>query len=1056
MKTNPTKNNKLRLPGQFFRLLILACLPLIPTFGQVVKLDMPQIFPVSPEAAVLDKFHSYPVDYCTGVPQISIPLYEIVAGDITLPVTLSYHASGLKPHDGSGLAGTNWSLSLEPTVSREIRGTDDTGNYGWLREGSYHRGTPPGASRMDRINFMDEVVRGIRDSQPDRFTYSLPHAGGSGYMLYQGSPMVTCPRTNDVVNWDRSDKMTITDDKGYYYEFDGVVEKVFYTQSINRWHCTSIRSPHRTTPSVTFEYDILPHQSTGTNKGCMGLGEVIINKNAAEDGYNLTEHFPLQEHNYALVPDYNSGPEAYYYDYKAELSPVYSEGLYIDNSGSILPNDVEVPRLTDIRFLGNTMKISYHSVGGPDYWNDAYDTIEVTDEHGKPVRSIRFHLSTYNPHTSLTKLDSVSISAPGVETKTYKFHYNGGLNVPSIDTRVVDHWGFCNGPENRHAVNTVPSFCKILAYSKDGQQIRLLLDYKGANREANATWTSLGMLIQITDPQGLETHFEYEGNNAAFAMGYPGPEEEGAMYLRPVGGLRVKHIRTYDPEEQKTVHKRYSYGLEGSIGWGVIWGGGAIPHIITERDYQTSVLVPFSPTNLQPMTVIHNNPVGEITFHNGSPVLYSNVRESIEGGGSTLVTEYVYHVPFHEYNNVLEWDQYDPELNYAQKEKQVNDYLLKHSYSELKGLVCPLPNNPGKHADEYTGMSDDQWLAGKLKRVDRYKDNGFFLSTTEYEYEHAGTGGVVSIDIPVRRISVSSDVCLDNPGAYSWDNVFNTGSFYPAQDGGPAQSTFYLDPGSYTFLTRESTVETREQVPHDQPPYEFESYKETKTFEYEFSHLPGVSLEPRRITTVRSDEGLSVDEYDYLDGQFPGILSMHRHTEGDSWKEDRILFREGTSLPGRVVSATDRETEFRDEVVYTAYDLYNNVAEVHSKDGTPITYLWGYRGRFPVAMIENATRSEVLAAMGVDAGEADGWAGDMVPAPAMLQALQLLRASLPEANVYTCEYEPLQGVVAVTDPNGITTRHEYDGFNRLTRSYYLDPAADKVLLQQYLYHLGEK
>ena len=193
MKTNPTKNNKLRLPGQFFRLLVLACLPLVPTFGQVVKLDMPQIFPVSPEAAVLDKFHSYPVDHCTGVPDIRIPLYEIVAGDITIPVTLSYHASGLKPHDGSGLAGTNWSLSLEPTVSREIRGTDDTGNYGWLREGSYHRGTPPGASRMDRINFMDEVVRGIRDSQPDRFTYSLPHAGGSGYMLYQGSPMVTCP-----------------------------------------------------------------------------------------------------------------------------------------------------------------------------------------------------------------------------------------------------------------------------------------------------------------------------------------------------------------------------------------------------------------------------------------------------------------------------------------------------------------------------------------------------------------------------------------------------------------------------------------------------------------------------------------------------------------------------------------------------------------------------------------------------------------------------------------------------------------------------------------------
>ena len=87
----------------------------------------------------------------------------------------------------------------------------------------------------------------------------------------------------------------------------------------------------------------------------------------------------------------------------------------------------------------------------------------------------------------------------------------------------------------------------------------------------------------------------------------------------------------------------------------------------------------------------------------------------------------------------------------------------------------PSSQQPGK---EYINLSDDQWPAGKLKRVDRYKDNGFFLSTTEYEYEHVSTGGVVSIDIPVRRISVSREVCENNPGDYSWDNVFNTGRFY--------------------------------------------------------------------------------------------------------------------------------------------------------------------------------------------------------------------------------------------------------------------------------------
>lgn len=115
-------------------------------------------------------------------------------------------------------------------------------------------------------------------------------------------------------------------------------------------------------------------------------------------------------------------------------------------------------------------------------------------------------------------------------------------------------------------------------------------------------------------------------------------------------------------------------------------------------------------------------------------------------------------------------------------------------------------------------------------------------------------------------------------------------------------------------------------------------------------------------------------------------------------------------------------------------------------------------------MIENATYSQVIAAMTVYnpnvADSFDNRMNALVPAQEMKLAISSLRTSLPEANVYTCEYEPLQGVVAITDPNGITTRHEYDGFNRLTRSYYLDPGSNsnsnKVLLQQYLYHLGEK
>jgi hypothetical protein len=50
----------------------------------------------SPNAASLGKYGDYPVSYNTGLPQISIPFYTVKEGPLSLPISISYHASGLK------------------------------------------------------------------------------------------------------------------------------------------------------------------------------------------------------------------------------------------------------------------------------------------------------------------------------------------------------------------------------------------------------------------------------------------------------------------------------------------------------------------------------------------------------------------------------------------------------------------------------------------------------------------------------------------------------------------------------------------------------------------------------------------------------------------------------------------------------------------------------------------------------------------------------------------------------------------------------------------------
>ena len=99
--------------------IIAALLMLVslPSRGQLPELERPEVLPASPEASKLAAYISYPVSLANGLVQTSIPLYEIVDGDIRIPITLSYHASGLKANmrSGSGRPG------LAETLSYNVR-----------------------------------------------------------------------------------------------------------------------------------------------------------------------------------------------------------------------------------------------------------------------------------------------------------------------------------------------------------------------------------------------------------------------------------------------------------------------------------------------------------------------------------------------------------------------------------------------------------------------------------------------------------------------------------------------------------------------------------------------------------------------------------------------------------------------------------------------------------------------------------------------------------------------------------------------------------------------
>jgi hypothetical protein len=115
MKYN-TNNNIMKK----FLLLLIACISIL---GYAQAPDLPQVF--SPNAAELGKYGKIPVSYFNGLPNISIPLTELKAKGYTLPIYLTYHASGNKPDQHPGWVGLGWTLHAGGCINRIVNGKKD-------------------------------------------------------------------------------------------------------------------------------------------------------------------------------------------------------------------------------------------------------------------------------------------------------------------------------------------------------------------------------------------------------------------------------------------------------------------------------------------------------------------------------------------------------------------------------------------------------------------------------------------------------------------------------------------------------------------------------------------------------------------------------------------------------------------------------------------------------------------------------------------------------------------------------------------------------------------
>ncbi|AWH86375.1 hypothetical protein HYN59_15220 [Flavobacterium album] len=145
---------------------------------------------------------------------------------------------------------------------------------------------------------------------------------------------------------------------------------------------------------------------------------------------------------------------------------------------------------------------------------------------------------------------------------------------------------------------------------------------------------------------------------------------------------------------------------------------------------------------------------------------------------------------------------------------------------------------------------------------------------------------------------------------------------------------------------------------------------------------------------------------------------------------DKVYTRKGTEYNGADANPYD---------IYSSFDKYDsrgNIWQYTLRDGTPVNLIWGYKQQYPIAKIENCNCSsipdEIISNLDLlSRYDNDNCFTGNCNEQELRDALNALRAALPEAMVTTYTYDPMIGMTSITDPKGYTTYYEYDAFGRL-------------------------
>jgi hypothetical protein len=609
---------------------------------------------------------------------------------------------------------------------------------------------------------------------------------------------------------------------------------------------------------------------------------------------------------------------------------------------------------SEIKYNGGKVVFVKSTANRQDFSSKKLDTIKVYNYNYSSstynlLKKIVFHTSYFS--STRLRLDSLSLmDKNGITVERYRFNYNTSVNLPAVNTKGQDYWGYFNGRTTSNN-SLVPE--TVIQYDNGNGGTSDVTISAGNSRQCDSSYMQANMLTRIYYPTGGYTDFEYQTNRYK--------DDQGQTKL--AGGLRIKSIKSYESAGSTPVTRTYSYGA----GRANFLLNNYFFVITQNHRFFSNCGYLNEPTTVATMRerVYNSFPSIDLVPFDGSIVVYPRVTEYTgDNTTNTGVTVYRYQDHTDGLNSTMGVViSRSPIIDsYADQRGQL---IEKADYKNVNGTYFPVLRETYQYNTSAFADTSFSWVGfccDKKTITDTEIDQDVYMGTT------GNSNDCDSYAYTFYRVR-SDDNYLTSKTVKTYDQSDTT-----------------------KFITQTITYSYGNPI-HQQVSSTSTTDSKGQTKNVYFQYPSDYSATGGFLKSMkdRNMQAATIEQYTKISSNtVAGQLNAYKSGSLSAIIPDYVKVLElsapVTNFTPSTASGSSlvNDSRYLTYVTFDSYDGSNNLTKYSPRTSGPVSILWGYRSLYPVARIVNSSNTNFAYTGFESRSDAGGWTYSATPVTSII------------------------------------------------------------------------